>query len=551
MRFLEWRRTGFARPRYTLLTLLALPALAQTTTSFNGTISLSGQYKPTEQLVRGLYGTGAVGTEGNAVLALNLTQSSLTHPDYSSGTGPLTVSLMLLFNSLDRITLGFQNIQDPGFTAATVGGTVNANSTGAYAGATADGSIVLTLTRTATSPLRYNLSLSGSANVGGKTVSLAIVNVPVTLAISQVNLYDDDTGTCAIPAIGSGNLTIREHPDTNKWDDNVHFLEESFTCSFSSNDSVRGFLILTVVDAKNGVFQPGPITIAGGTGRFSGATGIVQVTNVVPGGGDQVTVSVSGNITEAGPATPIITSVTTANWVPFPIIAQNGWIQIKGTNLVPANTPAGGTFWSNAPEFAQGRMPTELGGVSVTVNGKPAYVWWFCSKATTPACSEDQINVLTPLDDYEGQVMVAVKNGSVSSGAFQVLKASTTPSLLRFSVRGDAVATHLDGSLLGPTTLYPGLSTPGRRGETVSLWAIGFGLPTAPLVQGSATQTGSLPFTPACFLGGTAVQVAAALVSPGLYLLNITIPDNAVAGDNLFYCTIPNNWTLGALIAVQ
>jgi predicted transporter len=58
----------------------------------------------------------------------------------------------------------------------------------------------------------------------------------------------------------------------------------------------------------------------------------------------------------------------------------------------------------------------------------------------------------------------------------------------------------------------------------------------APLVEGSSTQSGSLPSTPVCFLGGTQVTVAAALVSPGLYILNITIPNNAVAGDNLFDC---------------
>ena len=44
--------------------------------------------------------------------------------------------------------------------------------------------------------------------------------------------------------------------------------------------------------------------------------------------------------------------------------------------------------WSNAPEFASGRMPTQLAGVSVTVNGRPAYVYF-----VSPA----QINVLTPL----------------------------------------------------------------------------------------------------------------------------------------------------------
>jgi len=530
--------------------LLALPALAQTTTNFTGRIIANeSQTQPTEQFVRALHGTGAVGSLGAATLVLNLTQNSLTE-DYRAGVGPITGTLLLMFNSLDQIQVNFGGlpIQDPDFATITVPGTVNTNnSRGLYAGATSTaGGMRLTFTHTSTSPLRYNVSLSGSATVGGQSLNLAIVNVPVTLTISQVNLFDTQPGTCEIPAIGNGTLTARVHPDTNKWDESVHFLEISFTCSFSSSDSVRGFLTL---DPRSTSLSP--ITITGGTGRFAGAAGSVQVTNVAEGPGESSIVSISGTITEAGPTTPIITSVTTAYWLPNPLIGQNDWIQIKGTNLVPATTPAGGVVWSNAPEFAQGRMPTELSGISVTVNGKPAYVHFFCSKATTPACSEDQINVLTPLDDYEGQMLAVVKDGARTSGAFRVTKVTNTPSILRFSARGDAVATHLDGSLLGPTTLYPGLSTPGQRGETISLWTIGFGLPTTPLVQGSSAQTGPLPFPPNCFLSGDPANVVAALVSPGLYQMNVTIPNSARAGDNLFYCTIPNNWTLPALIAVQ
>jgi uncharacterized protein (TIGR03437 family) len=201
-------------------------------------------------------------------------------------------------------------------------------------------------------------------------------------------------------------------------------------------------------------------------------------------------------------------------------------------------------------------MPTEIGGVSVTVNGKPAYVWWFCSKATTPACATDQINVLTPLDDFVGQALVVVKNGTVSSGAFLVRIGPQKPSVLLMSARGDAVATHANGSLVGPTTLFPGASTPAQRGETISVWTIGFGLPTQPLVAGSSTQQGSLPRAPVCYLSGTvAVQSVAALVSPGLYQINFTVPDTAPEGDNYFYCSLTGATTLdgtpGSLIAVQ
>jgi uncharacterized protein (TIGR03437 family) len=55
----------------------------------------------------------------------------------------------------------------------------------------------------------------------------------------------------------------------------------------------------------------------------------------------------------------------------FPGIAQNAWIEIKGTDLSPAGVATGLT-WSQNPSFESGIMPTELGGVRVTVNGKPA-----------------------------------------------------------------------------------------------------------------------------------------------------------------------------------
>jgi hypothetical protein len=36
-----------------------------------------------------------------------------------------------------------------------------------------------------------------------------------------------------------------------------------------------------------------------------------------------------------------------------------------------------------------------------------------------------------------------------------------------------------------------------------------------------------------------------------LYQLNVTVGDNAAAGDNHFFCTFGSTSTLGALIAVQ
>lgn len=535
--------------RGAVLCLVSVPVMAQTTTSFNATFVIrDGETTDTQGFLRGFAGTGSVGTIGNALVLLNLSQPNLTTPDYSNGRGPLSVGLTLVFNRLDRITLAFQGIADPDFTNTTVAGRVN-GGTGIYSGATTPGgSMSLTLTRTSAAPLRYTVSLTGSLPIGGQELNLAVTNVGVIPNVTFVTLYDATPGTCSIPPFGSGGLTSRSAPYPRQWNDNVQFLEWNMTCAVSESDSIQFFLILT---NSGGEITPGPLTITGGTGRFAGASGSAMLTGFSESPEEVITATLSGTITEAGPTTPIITSVNTAAWPPAGGVSQNDWIEIKGTNLVPADTPAGGMFWSNAPDFAQGRLPTEIGGVSVTVNGKPAYVWWFCSKATTPACATDQINVLTPLDDYQGQVLVVVKNGSNSSGAFLTNKVPVNPSVLLFSTRGDAVATHADGSLVGPISLFPGASTPGLRGETISLWAVGFGLPTTPLVQGASTQSGPLPGTLVCYLGGATVQVAAALVSPGLTQLNVTIPDNAGAGDLHFFCTYGNTSTLGVLIAVQ
>lgn len=247
---------------------------------------------------------------------------------------------------------------------------------------------------------------------------------------------------------------------------------------------------------------------------------------------------------------PIITSVATA-YAPL-YIAQNTWIEIHGTNLTPSDTPAGGVFWGNAPDFASGHMPTQLGGISVTVNAKPAYVWWFCSAVTTSTCASDQINVLTPLDTTSGPVEVVVTNGTVSSPPFLVSMQSIVPSFLRFSTKGYIAATHANFSLLGPTTLFPGASTPAQPGETILLYSVGFGLPSTPLINGSAIQSGPLPQKPICTIGrNQALVSSAALISPGLYQFNVIVPKGTFGGDNPVSCSYNGLATPdGALISV-
>jgi uncharacterized protein (TIGR03437 family) len=291
--------------------------------------------------------------------------------------------------------------------------------------------------------------------------------------------------------------------------------------------------------------------VTGGTGAFAGATGSLNLTfsDANPAA---FTLAGAGSVTQPPviPPPPVMTSVRVAG-SPAPAIAQNTWIEVKGTNLVPSTTPAGGVSWNDAPAFLLGRLPTQINGVSVTVNGKPAYVYWFCSAATTPACGVDQINVLTPLDSTLGPVPVVVTNAVGSSTLMSTMQ-TVSPSFLLFSARGYVVATHADFSLLGPASLYPGFSTPASAGETIVLYAVGFGLPNAVLVDGSSTQSGPLPVQPVCTVGKAPAAATGVLVSPGLYQIALTVPASAASGDNALACVYNGVSTpAGDLLAVR
>jgi uncharacterized protein (TIGR03437 family) len=255
--------------------------------------------------------------------------------------------------------------------------------------------------------------------------------------------------------------------------------------------------------------------------------------------------------TQNGSTTPTITSVTTA--FASSDIAQNTYIVIKGNNLVPASTPASGVIWSDAPEFASGKMPTVLHGIGVAVNNQPAFVYFFCSAATNPACAQDQINALTPLDSTTGSVPVVVTNNGTASAPFTANMKTIVPSFLQFSTAGYVVATHANGSLLGPTTLFPGSTTPAKPNEPVVVYGVGWGLPSNTLTNGSSSQSGSLTPLPVCQIGNNAAAVAfAGLIGPGLYQFNLTIPAGTPDGDVAIKCTYNGAATPGGnLITVH
>jgi uncharacterized protein (TIGR03437 family) len=223
-----------------------------------------------------------------------------------------------------------------------------------------------------------------------------------------------------------------------------------------------------------------------------------------------------------------------------PVIAPNTWLEIKGVGLAPAGDSR---IWQGT-DFAGNQMPVALDNVSATVNGKSAYVYYI-----SPA----QINILTPPDAISGVVNVVVTNNGAATAAFTAQAQPISPSFFVFNGGPYVAAEHVNGTLIGPSTLYPGASTPAKPGETIVLYANGFGPASTPVVSGSSTQSGTLPTLPAVQIGGVkAVVQFAGLVAPGEFQFNVIIPASLGNGDQSITATYGGASTqAGALITIH
>jgi uncharacterized protein (TIGR03437 family) len=237
---------------------------------------------------------------------------------------------------------------------------------------------------------------------------------------------------------------------------------------------------------------------------------------------------------------PTISSVSNAEGGST-TIAPNTWVSIFGTGLAPDSR-----IWQGS-DFVNSQLPTALDGASVTMNGTPAYVYYI---------SATQINVLTPPNLAAGSVQVVVTNGAAASAAFTVAAQSVSPSFFIFGSGPYVAAVHAHGSFpyIGPTTLYPGLSSPAAPGETIELYANGFGPITPAVTAGSASQVGNLPVLPVVTIGGVQATVIFAGLSgaPGEFQFNVTIPSSLAAGDAAISASYNGATTQsGTLITIQ
>ena len=304
------------------------------------------------------------------------------------------------------------------------------------------------------------------------------------------------------------------------------------TDSYVRKYDPSGNLLWTKQFGATGVDWPYAIAIDETGGYVAGWASGSFPTQKFNGGTDVYLVKLTGI------APPTISLVANA-FGDTPLIAPNTWVEIKGGNLAPAGDTR---IWQDA-DFGTGLMPTNLDRVSVTVNGKPAYIYYI---------SPTQVDILTPPDTLPSSVQVQLANGDVMSNILNVPAQPYSPSFFVFD-GSHVTGTHLNGGLLGPATLYPGFSTPAKPDETLLLYANGFGPTSSPVVSGIVTQSGTLPALPVVTIGSVQATVSfAGLVSPGTFQFNVTVPASVPDGDNPLTATFNNLATQrGVVLTVQ
>lgn len=242
-----------------------------------------------------------------------------------------------------------------------------------------------------------------------------------------------------------------------------------------------------------------------------------------PDPGDHVyTASFKLTPADAGNTPAFAASDPVKNGASFlPGIAPGAWISLFGSNFASTSR-----IWRD-DEIVDGKLPTSLDGVSVSINGKPATVYYI---------SPTQINAQVPDDDATGNVEVKVTTPAGTSTTNATM-AREAPGFFMYDPdsRKYIAAQHADFSIVGREGLFPNAtSTPAKHNEVIILYATGFG------ATNPATPSGRIVQQPAeidkstlhVTIGGQPAEVHFAGVTiAGVWQLNVKVPDSIPDGD--------------------
>ena len=144
-----------------------------------------------------------------------------------------------------------------------------------------------------------------------------------------------------------------------------------------------------------------------------------------------------------------------------PGVTVGSWFSIIGWNLATTTR-----LWAGS-DFTQGnKLPTNLDGVEVKIDGQPAAVYYI---------SPTQINAQVPNLSVTGTATLQVFRDGVASHPEPIEIRASSPEFFRYLVgsKSYVAAVHLDGSVVADPAAVPGYKA-AAAGETIQIFGTGF-----------------------------------------------------------------------------
>ncbi len=182
-------------------------------------------------------------------------------------------------------------------------------------------------------------------------------------------------------------------------------------------------------------------------------------------------------------------------------------------------------------------LPTTLGGVRVLVNGIAAPLYF---------ASPGQINFQVPLETVGGDAVVQVERNGVVGNRVSANVVAQAGRILVWPGLRHGIIVNADGTLPLPVAIKLGtyVSKPVRAGDTLVIYAIGFGQTTPPVQTGAASPSSPLAQlsnvivrfgVPGLFDSSIVQQAQFAGLSPGfvgLFQINVQVPEGVPTQDD-------------------
>jgi uncharacterized protein (TIGR03437 family) len=358
-------------------------------------------------------------------------------------------------------------------------------------------------------------TVAGGGRSSGDGASATAVSLarPLGVAVdTKGNLYIAETGANQIRQVSAAGMitTIAGTGEAGTSGDGGAATRAAVNAPYHVALDAAGDIFVTQIDAgRVRVVTPG------GTIASAGAT-LEHPAGIAPGNCGQIYVA---DASATAPAVRVLNrapEIAPGGVVPAgssaTAIEAGSWFSIYGSDLAGCTA-----VWN-------GNFPTSLGGTSVTVDSKPAYLWFV---------SPTQINAQAPDDLTSGAVGVRVTTaGGGASSNVNLVPYAPAFSLFNSRYPAAIVSTATGYDAIGPAGALAFPTRPVKAGETVSLFGVGFG-PTNPPVPAGKGFAGAAPCAtlPQVTIGGMPATVSfAGIVGAGLYQLNVVVP-SAGSGD--------------------